>query len=131
MAFAQVPEKREEEFLTNFFLHSAFTIEGIDISTKEYRKEVEKCFREVGYDKKNFEALWFKGSVMNRVYSLTEQNAYPDDLTFLVVPNFYNIKAKLSMGARWFDDIVCNNKIKQNAIDCGIAPDFDVEENDE
>ena len=74
---------------------------------------------------------WFKGSVMNRVYGLTKSNAYPEDLTFLVIPHLYNPVFKMMIGARWFDDIVHNNSIKQRAVDTGVDPDFDYVEEEE
>lgn len=125
MGFAKIPEAREVEFLQDFFSKSAFTLEGVDISTKELRKEVEKCFRAAGYDRKNFEAFYFTGSVMNKHYGLTGDNAYPDDLTFVVVPEFYSIPAKVALKGRWFDDIVCNNHIRQQALDTGLEPDYE------
>ena len=61
---------------------------------------------------------------MNRCYGLTGTNAYQDDLTFVVIPNYYNPIVKLACGARWFDDIVANNSIRQNAINSGAYPDY-------
>ena len=61
---------------------------------------------------------------MNRCYGLTGNNAYSDDLTFAVIPNYYNPMIKLLVGARWFDDIVANNSIRQNAINSGTKPDY-------
>ena len=72
---------------------------------------------------------------MNDHFKLTESNAYPDDLMFLVIPDFYNVDYKVSIRAHWFDDIVSNNTIRQNAINFGHEPDFgeliDEEESDE
>ena len=61
---------------------------------------------------------------MNKHYGLTGSNAYPDDITIVVIPEYYNPIVKLQLGARWFDDIVYNNAIRQNAINGGIEPDY-------
>ena len=124
MVLVKVPEGREDEMLVSFCQHSAFTFEGLDISDKKGLKEMEKYLRETGFEKKDMLGMYFKGSVMNRVYGLTESNAYPDDLTFLVIPDYYNPIVKLQLGARWFDDIVANNQIRQNAINSCTEPDY-------
>lgn len=124
MALVMVPENREEELLQEFCDSSAFTFEGLDITDKQGIADLEKTLRENGYDQKDFVIYWFKGSVMNRCYGLTGDNAYSDDLTFAVIPNYYNPLIKLSAGARWFDDIVANNSIRQNAINSGTMPDY-------
>ena len=124
MALVKVPENREEEMLNEFCDASAFTFEGLDITNKKGMADLEKTLRENGYNQKDFVVYWFKGSVMNRCYGLTGSNAYKDDLTFAVIPNYYNPLIKLSCGARWFDDIVANNAIRQNAINSGLEPDY-------
>ena len=124
MALVKVPENREEEMLNEFCDSSAFTFEGLDITNKKGMADLEKVLRENGYNQKDFVVYWFKGSVMNRCYGLTGSNAYKDDLTFAVIPNYYNPLIKLSCGARWFDDIVANNAIRQNAINSGLEPDY-------
>ena len=57
------------------------------------------------------------------MYGLTDKNAYDDDLNFLSIDldnwsemgklPFY----KMQVGARWLDDIVDNNKVRQDKID--------------
>lgn len=110
MVLVKVPENREEEMLKEFFMQSAFTFEGLDITNKKSNKCLENDLRQFGFpcDKEVY-AYYFKGEVMNRIYNLTGDNRYKDDLTFVVIPDFYNPIYKLMMGARWFDDIVSNN----------------------
>ncbi len=134
MALAKVPENREVEFLNDFCSHSMFTFEGIDLTSKEGKKSVkdlEHLLRENGYTKKEFVGYHFTGAVMNKHYHLTGDNAYPDDLVFLVIPDYYNPVVKSQCGARWFDDIVANNRIKQNGIDYNQKPDFDYDDEEE
>ena len=124
MTAVKVPEGRENEFLSMFYNESMFTFEGLDISNKSNRKEMEEFFLKNGYNEKEFLCYYFSGSVMNRVFGLTDDNAYSDDLTFVVIPNYYNPIVKMAVGARWFDDIVASNCIKQHAIDTGLEPDY-------
>lgn len=127
MKLIKVPDDRME-MLEEFCSKSMFTFEGIDIlNSGDGLKEFEKLIREHGYEKDELIGYWFKGKLMNEAYGLTGSNAYPNDLTFLVIPDFYNPIFKLEVGARWFDDIVANNSIKQNAQDTGLDPDFDVD----
>ena len=126
MALVRVPKNKEVEMIGEFFAKSAFTIEGVKLESKGL-KELEKLLRDTGYTEPHFVAYWFTGDVMNNMFGLTESNAYPEDLNFLVIPNYYNPIVKLQIGARWFDDIVCNNRIKQNAVDGELEPDFDCE----
>lgn len=126
MVLVKVPENREREMLSEFYNNSAFTFEGIDLKDKAGLKELESVLRQTGYEEKDCVGYWFKGSVMNEIFGLTDDNAYSDKLTFLVIPNYYHPFVKMSLGARWFDDIVSNNRIKQTAIDRNTPVDFDV-----
>lgn len=126
MKCIKVPEDNPL-MLEEFCNRSMFTFEGLDIESYEGRKglvEFEKEARKAGYEKDEMIAYWFKGSFMNESYGLTDENAYPDDLTFVVVPDLYNPMFKLACGARWFDDIVASNSIRQNALKSGLEPDF-------
>lgn len=125
MALVKVPVNQEDDMLQMFCDNSMLTFEGVDLSNiKKAAKELETFFRQVGYAKKDFIAYWFEGSVMNRCYGLSGENAYPDDLNFVVVPDYYDPKVKMQIGARWFDDIVANNSIRQHALNTGIEPDY-------
>lgn len=134
MVIVKVPENREDEMLQKFCDSSAFTLECVDISSKEGKKsleELEKVARKTGFGEKDFVVYTFKGNVMNRCYGLTESNAYPENCTFAVIPGYYDFGVKQVVGARWFDDIVANNVIKQHAIETGLEPDFDIKTQEE
>ena len=124
MTIVKVPEGRVEEFLTMFTENSCFTIEGLDLKDKESNKLMERDFRAAGFTEKDFIVYVLKGSTMNDYYGLTDSNAYNPELTIAVIPNFYNPIFKLGVGARWFDDIIASNCIKQNAIKTGLEPDY-------
>ena len=125
MTIVKVPEGRVEEFLTMFTENSCFTFEGLDLRDKESNKLMEKDFRAAGFTEKDFIVYVLKGSTMNDYYGLTDSNAYNPELNIAVIPNFYNPMFKLFIGARWFDDIVSNNAIRQNAINYSHEPDYD------
>jgi hypothetical protein len=109
LTLVKVPENCMNEYLDEFFNTSAFTFEGIDITNKQSNKELEKALRENGYTEDDILAYHYSGKDMNEKYNLTGDNRYPDDLTFLTIPKFYNPMFKMLAGARWFDDIVTNN----------------------
>lgn len=129
MKLATVPENRAMEFFNNFFCNSCFTFEGIDISTtknkRDFKDNFEKVARMTGYENKELIGYTYTGKMMNNVYGLTDDNAYKDDLTFITIPDYYNPMVKLKLGARWFDDIVANNSIRQNAQVFGLEPDYE------
>jgi hypothetical protein len=57
--------------------------------------------------------------LMNDVYGLTDDNAYPDDLFIISVSNINSVPISVPMrkiGGRWFNDIVDNNKRHQDEI---------------
>ena len=124
MTIVKVPEGRVEEFLTMFTENSCFTFEGLDLSDKESNKLMERDFRAAGFTEKDFIVYVLKGSTMNDYYGLTDSNAYNPELTIAVIPNFYNPILKMIVGARWFDDIVASNSIKQNGINYKHNPDY-------
>ena len=88
--------------------NSVFTWEGMDDSEQNLAA-IESAIRENGYKEEEFLVYTYKGELMNESYGLKGSNAYPNDLTFVSIPNFYNPMFKLNYGARWFDDIVDNN----------------------
>ena len=93
------------------------TIEGAGGSLDEWKKGIQNIFDEHGIGKV---ARWetYTGADMNREYHLTGRNSYQSDLTFLSFPLTDLNVGKLSVvrfqfGGRWFDDIVANNKARE------------------
>jgi hypothetical protein len=119
MHLVKVPENQESTMLQEFVVNDYFTFEGMDISNKESLKAIEKLLLKTGYKVNPLHRVWywFKGSVMNEHFGLTDENAYNDDLTFLIIPDYYNPMVKLQIKARWFSDIVMNNALRQREID--------------
>ena len=68
---------------------------------------------------KNERAYIVKGKTMNSVYGLTGNNAYLDDCTIVSIKleDMENSMAvvipRFEIGARWFDDIVMNNAVRE------------------
>ena len=128
MKLVRIPEKREEEMLAEFCKQSTFTFVGIDIKSKEGKKaldDLERLMRVTGYEDKHCVGYWCTGDVINKHCSLTGQNAYDNELVFLFIPGYYNSKVKCELNARWFDDVVSSNIIKQNALIFNHEPDFE------
>ena len=101
---------------------SAFTWEGMDASEENLQaivddlKENTNIVLPVNFYK-------WSGETFNEMFNLTDANAYQNDLTFLAI-DLDNWSAlgnlpiyKMQVGARWLDDIVDNNTVRQNKID--------------
>ena len=124
MTICKVPEARTE-ILSDFYNKSCLTYEGLELpETKAKKKEFEKHFRDAGFSKEDFVMFVISGKMMNDYFTLTESNSYPEDLNICVIPDFYNVQFKLQTAGRWFDDIVANNNIRQNAINGNHEPDY-------
>lgn len=101
---------------------SAFTWEGMVVDAENLSTIVEALKEETSISLPVRFYTW-TGEVMNNKYGLTGRNAYPEDLTFLSIDldNWGSmdglIEFKFSVGARWLDDIVDNNKVRQDKID--------------
>lgn len=101
------------DILDSFYNCSALTLEGLDLdSLNDYAEYLDKiCGLN---DNAVFHVI--KGSYMNDYYMLSGTNAYPDDLSIVVirpeclkVPSAIIVK-RFEFGGRWFDDVVDNNK---------------------
>ena len=101
-----------EEELRILESKSTFTWEGMSDS-EENLKTIEAAVRQNGFNKEEITFYIFKGSLMNTTYELTGDNRYPDDLTFVAIEDYYNALFKLKVGARWLDDIVANNLMRE------------------
>ncbi|MCH5272943.1 MAG: hypothetical protein J1E35_04660 [Lachnospiraceae bacterium] len=101
---------------------SAFTWEGMTLD-QENIDEIAAIFVEEQLVKEETDEIngyiWY-GRTMNTMYNLHGDNQYQDDLPFLSFDNnSFNGSGnlhvfKLSVGARWLDDIVRNNAIKED-----------------
>ena len=110
MKIINVSTKNELDALYN---QSALTWEGLDISEESFNA-VKDWLNEHRATIDGVEPTFFvtKGKLMNDIYGLTGNNAYPDDLNIVSVPNIYQsaiILARFEVGGRWFDDVVDNN----------------------
>lgn len=108
-------------------LGSAITIEGLLADTIpdfiDWVKEYTDMVRE--------DAYIIKGRTMNEVYGLTGDNAYGDDLTIVSIKleDMENPAAitfqRFKIGARWFDDIVWNNEMREQDKQEYLEDDYD------
>lgn len=100
---------------------SALTWEGMSSDPANLRA-IYDAFIEIGAEPKDDLRFYeISGREMNEHYGLTGSNAYPDDLTILSIPldDFGNgtplIMWRFNVGARWFDDVVDNNAMREGA----------------
>ena len=96
---------------------SYYTITGCGGDLKDWKDGYEQLLAEKKIGKPR---AWydFTGADMNAEYGLTGNNAYPDDLRFLCFPLDgldigRLIVFKLIAADRWFDDIVDNNRRRE------------------
>ena len=87
-----------------FYNKSIFTWEGMSIDEDNLKAIVKEL------KLKNPTFYVYSGRQMDGVYGLSGDNAYPSSLTFLSIENYYDPMMKMRVGARWFDDIVDNNR---------------------
>lgn len=87
-----------------FYNKSMFTWEGMSIDEDNLKTIVKEL------KLKNPTFYVYSGRQMDGVYGLSGDNAYPSSLTFLSIENYYDPMMKMRVGARWFDDIVDNNR---------------------
>lgn len=101
-----------KEQLDMLYDNSALTIEGlVEESISDFInwiKDLSEMTDEIVYV--------ISGKTMNENYLLNDEDAYADDLTIVSIP-LNQIKdiskiaiQRFSVGARWFSDIVDNNK---------------------
>lgn len=111
----------DEEKVKELKNNSAFTWEGMAISVDNLQAIVDDLKENTKIKLPVIFYTW-KGELFNAMYGLTENNAYPDDLNFLSIDldNWEGVgnlpTYKMQVGARWLDDIVDNNTIRQNKI---------------
>lgn len=103
---------------------SAFTWEGMNLDD-ENLKAIAQIFVDeqlVKGDTDEITGFTWDGKTMNLLYGLHGENQYQDNLPFLCFDNKIfngvgNLNVfKICIGARWLDDIVRNNSIKENEI---------------
>jgi hypothetical protein len=99
------PYKADDLFMVfnELYGNSAMTFEGL---TEESIPEAVSYIEEKAGETPK--AFIYSGEQMNELFELGGENAYPADLTFVSFVNTGSILA-ISIGARWFDDIIQNN----------------------
>lgn len=100
---------------------SALTWEGM-YTDRDNLDAIFNAFVDAGAEPKDdLRFFEISGREMNERYGLTGSNAYPDDLSILSIPldDFGNPSVltmwRFDYGARWFDDIVDNNAMREGS----------------
>ena len=107
-----------DDDLVNLEKGSAFTFEGLTSDDKNLNDLVD-FFNEKTNIKIPMKIYHTTGEKVNTFYGLTGRNAYPNDLDIVLLPldNWNELgdlpMIKIQIGARWFDDIVDNNRMRQ------------------
>lgn len=94
---------------------SALTWEGLS-TTEENLQGVEDWLKSNGVDTSKAVVNIISGNTMNTIYKLHGTNAYKDDLNIVSITGIDTSKvviARFQVGARWFDDVVDNNKRRE------------------
>ena len=106
-----------KDLFTKAYEGSYYTIIGCGGTLRDWTEGYEKLMGKDGIGKPSG---WyqFTGKDMNEHYGLTGNNRYPDALQFLCFPlDGLNVGKlaifKLRMGDKWFDDIVDNNRRRE------------------
>lgn len=99
-----------KEQLDKLYNNSAFTIEGL---VEESIVDLIAWLEENTTFTTDEPVVYvIKGNVMNEMYNLHGDNAYPNDLTIISVIDIDLLKIvtkRFLVGGRWFDDVVDNN----------------------
>jgi hypothetical protein len=116
----EVTSDNREEVFNAAYDGSYYTILGCAGDLNEWTAGYQELLeaRGIGTPK---EFVTFKGADMNEIYGLTGNNAYDEGLTFLMFPLDGLDVPKLAIFRlqaedKWFDDIVDNNRRRQEAI---------------
>ena len=99
--------------LDNLYNQSALTWEGMS-ADEENLQAITNWLGRNGATSFNRSPIFhiITGKLMNAVYGLAGNNAYPNDCTLVSVTGIDQMKIvipRFEVGGRWFDDIVDNN----------------------
>lgn len=103
------------EELNALYEQSALTWEGL-LANEDELGAAETWIKNHGADGPDLTFHIIKGELMNEVYRLTGNNAYPEALTIVAVTGVDQMKLaipRLQVAGRWFDDIVDNNESRE------------------
>ena len=123
--------------LDELYADNSLTFTAMKLDKPDDFLPIVEWMNENGCDMKSGDVYYFTGELMNKHYSLTEENVYPNDMHFVAVKlsNLTNVLAiavpsKFIYG-RWFNDIVDNNRRrefirrrKQECAKCKRDPKF-------
>lgn len=120
----EVIEVKEDKKFKQLERENAMTVEGLAAEEDTYYGLIDffKEYNAIDEDKKVVEFWIIKGVDMNEHYNLHGNNAYPDNLTIVNVPltqlrSFAGIALPMrGFGARWYDDVVENNKRREKEM---------------
>ena len=110
---------KTREQLDDLIKDSALTWEGLKMDTEADYKQVTDWMRARGANPKTENVYITTGKTMNTLENLSGSNAYPDDLSIVSfklseIKNAMKLTlARFEVGGRWMDDIVDNNRSRE------------------
>lgn len=114
MKILEIKTKEELESLNNDY--SRLAIEGVAPVQANY-EYLEKWFKEKNALEGEFQIYLCGGKTMNELCEI-KTDPYPDDLTIMIFENIdiekISFLEKRNLGMRWLDDIIDNNRRKEN-----------------
>ncbi|MDE6695524.1 MAG: hypothetical protein K2K25_01455 [Muribaculaceae bacterium] len=118
-AIIKVNDDNREKVFSEAYDGSYYTVIGCGGDLGTWTTGYSKMLKEAGIGEPR-QFITFKGGDMNFSYGLTGDNAYSDDLTFIMFPLDGLDVPKLAIfrlreGDKWFDDIVDNNQRREEA----------------
>lgn len=108
----------EKAVLDELYQDSALTWEGLALDS--IPDAADWISKHTTFKKEPVTAYITPGGVMNEMYGLTGDNAYPKNLTIVSfkLSDMENLgslmTARFAVGGRWFDDIVDNNQRRED-----------------
>lgn len=115
----KVLELKTKEELNKLYNQSALTVIGLEVNNDMFN-QFTNWLIEKNALLSNKELIFYviKGQTMNKIYKLTGDNAYPNDLNIVSVDSdsintFKLILNRFEIGAKWFDDVVDNNALRE------------------
>lgn len=104
--------------MDKFYENSDLTLEGVTC-TKGDCQYIANFLAERFEVNTPIKIYGIKGKDMNKIYDLSGNNTYQDDLTIIVIPLKtlkdikYSTDAKYALKARYFNDVVDNNEYRE------------------
>lgn len=106
--------------LDELYSDSAFTLEGMADTDKNLTAIIDWVKKHTKFTTSSENIYLIRGKVMNENYHLTGNNRYQDNCCIVCIKlsdledSMKLAFPRFSIGGRWFDDVVDNNKMRED-----------------